>query len=559
MQPFMDQDVVLSLNLSQGSSAVLFVGGELVAAVEEERLNRIKLTRKFPEKSVLDVLSLAAVEPKDVCRVLVASRITPNWISMRFLQEYHEKEAYNCFSRLLYCVVAEQFTMRQTGLIHLEGGLVKSFVADRLKELGIRAPITMYDHHLSHCYSAYSTAPFDHSLALSMDAMGDGISCMVALGDAGQLRQVDEMSGFRTPAFIYSQVTQLLGFTPTKHEGKLTGLAALGDPGKTESIVRKLMWLDGDRFGIATTSNKDHPVYVELMKHTPQDIAAGLQFVFEDIIVQFARQCLRKYNRHNIVLAGGVFANVKLNQRIHGIPEVDNIFVFPNMGDGGLPCGAGFAYYKRKPRPLENVYLGRSYDDNYCEKALINSGLSYRRPADIEMNVANMLAHGKVVARHSGRMEYGPRALGNRSILYQASDPSVNAWLNKHLKRTEFMPFAPSTIAEHAGDYYKNVEGACETAKYMTITFDCTAKCKEKQPACVHVDNTARPQLVDARSNPSYYRILKNYYDLTGVPTILNTSFNVHEEPIVSTPEDAIKSYRQCKFDALALGPFLVD
>lgn len=555
----MDQDVVLSLNLSQDSSAAVFVGGELVAAVEEERLNRIKLTRKFPEKSTLDVLSLASVEPRDVGRVLVASRITPNWISMRFLQEYHEKEAYNCFSPLLYCVVAEQFTMRRTGLIHLEGWLVKSFVADRLKKLGIRAPITMFDHHLSHCYSAYSAAPFDHSLALSMDAMGDGISCMVALGDEGEMRPVEEMSGFRTPAFIYSQVTQLLGYTPTKHEGKLTGLAALGDPGKTEHIVRKLIWLADGKFGIAKTSNKGHPLYTELMKHSPQHIAAGLQYVFEDVIVEYARQCLRKYNRRNIVLAGGVFGNVKLNQRIHEIPEVENIFVFPNMGDGGLPSGAGFAYYKRKPRPLDNVYLGRAYGDAYCEKVLVGSGLPFRRPADIEGDVAKLLAAGKVVARHNGRMEYGPRALGNRSILYQASDPSVNDWLNKHLKRTEFMPFAPSTMAEHADDYYKNVEGARETAKYMTITFDCTAKGREKQPACVHVDNTARPQLVDERSNPSYYRILKNYYELTGVPTVLNTSFNVHEEPIVSTPEDAIKSYRQCELDALSLGPFLVE
>lgn len=531
--------------------------GKLAVAVGEERLNREKFTRAFPHKSIQEVMALTGVSGKDISSVVLASRITPNWISLR-MPAFHAHESTNMFSPLLYWVVRQQIIFRNTGLIHLEAQMVKQYVKKQMKDFLIDAPIHCIDHHISHAYSAYSAAPFDGSLVVTMDAMGDGISCMTCLGDEGILKSVDEMNGFRTPAFIYSMVTQLLGFTPSRHEGKITGLAAYGDPKVLEAEFRQLMDYRDGRYQVRKMTNPSDPIFQRIMKHTQEDIAAGLQFVFEDIIVRYIKSQMDRHGRRKVAVAGGVFANVKLNQRIHEEARTESLFVFPNMGDGGLPVGGGFAFLRKKPTMIDSIYLGKEWSEKEIASALSAAGLKAEPRKKVENEVARLLAEGKVVGRFMGKMEYGPRALGNRSILAKADDISINHWLNNRLKRTEFMPFAPSTLMEHADRYYTGIGGARDTARHMTITFGCTEESKKSQPACVHVDNTARPQLVDKHDNPSYHAIISRYHEITGVASVLNTSFNVHEEPIVSSPDDAIKSFRQCKLDALAIGNFLV-
>jgi carbamoyltransferase len=252
---------------------------------------------------------------------------------------------------------------------------------------------------------------------------------------------------------------------------------------------------------------------------------------------------------------------VKLNQRIREIEGVEGIFVYPNMGDGGCATGAALlASGKRvsSARLLENVYHGPEYSDGEIVAALKSHGLLYHSMQDIEPKIATLLSNDHIVARFAGRMEYGPRALGNRSILYPASDPAVNRWLNTQLGRTEFMPFAPAVLAEHAGTLFHNLSGCEKAAEFMTITFDCTERMKRLCPAAVHIDETARPQLVSPSTNPSFCRVLEAYYDLTGVPAVINTSFNMHEEPIVCSPEDAIRAFLQGNIDFLAIGSYLV-
>ncbi|MEO5375149.1 MAG: hypothetical protein H7840_12860 [Alphaproteobacteria bacterium] len=549
--------VVLSLSLSYDSGAALFVDGRLVAAVGEERLNRIKNTRDFPALAIGECLALAGLRPEDVGLVLLASRITPNWLSLK-LARFHQKESENLFSPLLYPVVIEQYLARRTGLIALEAELVKSHVRGRLEKLGISARIVTLDHHTSHAYSVYSAAHFDNSLVITIDAMGDGISAAAFVGDGGRLRQIDEMSGFSTPAFVYSQVTQLLGFRPSRHEGKITGLAAFGDPGATSPLFRQIMRYEKGRFRVRRISSTRHPLYTELMRHSREDIAAGVQSVLEEVIVAYVRHLMAATGRRRLACAGGVFANVKLNQRLAEIEGIDQIFVFPNMGDGGLPVGAGYAHFQTIPAGIDNIYLGRAPTGDDCLAAIRKSGLPFDRPDDIAGEAARLLADGKVVARCDGRMEYGPRALGNRSIMAKGDDVAINDWLNKRLRRTEFMPFAPSTLDEHADRYYLNLDKARVSARYMTVTFDCTEESRRMQAGCVHRDGTARPQLVTARDNPAYHAIIEGFRRLTGVASILNTSFNVHEEPIVNGPDDALKAFRQCRLDALILGPFLV-
>ena len=233
------------------------------------------------------------------------------------------------------------------------------------------------------------------------------------------------------------------------------------------------------------------------------------------------------------------------------------------MGDEGTGLGAALlaAHQQRPFAPfrLRNVYLGPEYTQDQMRAALEEAGLEYEEftPERLDRRLGELLHEGLIIARYQGRMEFGPRALGNRSILYHAGDPSANDWLNRQLKRSEFMPFAPITLAEHGNDCYHGLAGCEHAAEFMTITFDATESMRRQSPACVHVDGTARPQLVSEFSNRSIYWTLRHYHELSGNPTIINTSFNMHEEPIVCTPAEAVKAFQSANLDALAMGEFL--
>jgi carbamoyltransferase len=238
------------------------------------------------------------------------------------------------------------------------------------------------------------------------------------------------------------------------------------------------------------------------------------------------------------------------------------------MSDEGLAVGAALARWAEAlrwkgeiPRTeiARDVYLGWEFTSDEIEAEVRKAGLEFCRSENVEKEIAELLADGYVVARFNGRMEYGPRALGNRSILYQPADQSVNDWLNANLVRTEYMPFAPSTLAEYAEQCFIGVEGAFDAARFMTITFNCTDWMKENCPGVVHVDGTARPQLVRREDNLSFYRIIEEFHRLTGLPAIINTSFNMHEEPIVSTPLDAIRAFQSGHLDYLAMNNVLVQ
>jgi carbamoyltransferase len=297
------------------------------------------------------------------------------------------------------------------------------------------------------------------------------------------------------------------------------------------------------------------------------DLAASVQLLLEDIGLAFIRHWLLKTGLRKIAVAGGVFANVKLNQRIHELEEVDEFFVHPAMDDSGLCVGSALAAFAEQPgdceaslsQRLKNVYFGPNYSHTEIEQAIQSFGYPAVYDTEITETIAKLLAQGQVVARFTGRMEYGPRALGHRSILYQTTDPSVNDWLNDHLKRTEFMPFAPATLFEYADECYENIQGAEDAARFMTITFQCTDRMRTESPGVVHVDNTARPQIVDPQTAPDFYNILKAYHRLTGIPSLINTSFNMHGEPIVCSPQDALRSFQQGKLAYLALENWLVS
>lgn len=546
--------------------------GKLIYAVDEERLSRIKSHPGFPENSINRIIS----EHGDSIDAIAVGGIVTPFILTRIFRHLHIIESeilsgkddmralisnFIKFKLRLSSIKPDFFfsILQRPFLVHL---LMKG-LPKNLK----RKPLIFVDHHLAHASSAYFTSGREKVLCITADGYGDGVSLTVNVCENGDIKRVYEIDGYNSFGTFYSLITIMLGFKSHRHEGKITGLAAYGNAGNVS--VKFPFVIKGGRIsytgewgwkGIKKIAEK-------LRGYSREDIAAWLQENLEMEICKIVKKYVKETGIRDVVLAGGVFANVKLNQRICEFPEVKSVYIFPDMGDGGLSAGAALYLWSKRMKSekselkyqnLNHVYLGWEYSNKEIERELIKHGLYYKFYREIEPRIAKLLSEGKTVARFTGKMEFGPRALGNRSVLYQATDPTVNDWLNKKLGRTEFMPFAPSTLIEHASSSYKDYRKALHAAQFMTITFHCTDWMKEKCPGAVHVDGTARPQLISKKYNPSFYRIIDEYRKITGIPTIINTSFNMHEEPIVENPCDAIKAFVSAKLDYLAIGNYLV-
>ena len=303
----------------------------------------------------------------------------------------------------------------------------------------------------------------------------------------------------------------------------------------------------------------------ELSKHSPQPhaLAGTAQKIIEEVATSLIEARMKTNQMTFLAAAGGVFANVSLNQKISSLPSVENFFVHPNMGDGGGAFGAAMLSLRQSvttkvTKKIDDVYWGPSYSDGVISEEIEQMGLNPCRLMNIEEKIAELLIDGLVVGRFNGRMEYGPRALCNRSILVSATDADINDTLNARLRRTEFMPFAPVVLLEHGPELFVDFAKSINMTQFMTITLEVKERWRSKIPAVVHVDGTARPLWVSRESNPSAYAVLVNYYEKTGIPALINTSFNKHEEPIVCTPREAISSWQEGCVDALAMGPFLL-
>ena len=434
-------------------------------------------------------------------------------------------------------------------------------------------------HHDSHAGSAYYPAGFTEATAMTLDGQGDDRYSSGFYHGSGASLSPRRMFYLNEVAVGYAYIltTGMLGFHAGRHAGKVTGLAAYGE--RDERCLDEMErffaenWQSKPEGGHLTYANwllyhPDGKARLRAMRterfgaFSDRQLAYAVQHHLERTVLDLIRAEVPDPKGKQIALAGGVFANVRLNQKIKEL-GFSRIYIQPAMSDTGLSLGAALSVVADRhgvgPRRLESVYLGPGFDPDEIRSELERLGVSYTEPSRIEETVAERLAEGRVVARFGGRLEYGPRALGNRSILYKTDDPAVNDWLNRKLNRSEFMPFAPVTLAERASEMYERLEGAEFTSKFMNITFDCTEAMKRLSPACVHVDGTARPQILSEKDNPSYHAILSQFERLTGCPSLVNTSFNLHEEPIVHTPEDAVRAFHQSELDDLAIGPFLVS
>ena len=551
--------LVLAIHEDTNANAALVRGGDIVAAVAEERLTRTKYQAGFPARAVDEVLRLGGVSLADVDVVAAGNRthFAPRLLGAGAIEGEHDLfgPRHRAWQRL-------QARFARDGL--LARGAERLSAALLARRFG--REVELVDHHTAHAYSAYLTSGFPEALAVSIDNLGDGFAARVFRCRAGRCEPLWGSDACGSPGQFYGEVAQLLGFHVLM-AGKVTGLAARGDPRRAYGIVRRLIRLDRDdtdfRLAPGWARARRRGLCHTLAGYSREDVAAAAQQRLEDLVVAYVRRALRETGDRHVVLAGGVFANVLVNQRLWQLPEIDGLFVHPAMSDQGIAAGAALTVVAQRqplaPKPIDHVFLGAGYDEAAIGATLERARVPAERCDDIEARIAALIIEGKVVARFAGRMEYGPRALGHRSILVATRDPAVNDWLNARLARSEFMPFAPATLAEHAAECYADYgDGVAHTARFMTVTLRCTPAMRRLSPAVVHIDGTARPQVVHEAHTPGFHRILRLVHERTGVPSVVNTSFNRHGEPLVNTPEDALRCFRRGRLDALAIGPFLV-
>jgi len=595
--------------LDKDSTVTLVEDGRILYAAAEERFTRQKLQDGFPWRALQDAFDVTGTSPEDIAEVVypflpweeetrlfeanlaaerelldeartfqtdrlitdARDRVPTRRRPIPGLSDPNERFDKGVFKKLAYHVLAQDSVISRNVAKYQSGRWGKDAreyhrhwheeLESALTEICLRRKLTRVEHHASHAANAYYTSGFNEALVVTLDGYGSGLAGSISVGRDGKVTRIHALPYPHSLGTFYESVTSGLGFRPSRHEGKIVGLAAYGDPSVLrEALLCRFRIADGD-FRILENNN----IYFArlLASEFPKiDVAAAYQHVLETVACGYVEHYLRKTGLRNLVLSGGVVANVKLNQRLRELDGVEGTFIHPNMGDGGCGTGAALMRFEGHPQlrePLSDVFLGPDFTDREMAEACVRAQLPFEQCRPLEPRIAELIATGHVIARFNGRMEYGPRALGNRSILYHAKNPDVNQWLNQRLGRTEFMPFAPATVFENRHECYDDIDGAEYAAQFMTVTFDCTAAMRRDSPAAVHVDGTARPQLVTKTSNPSFYRILTEYHRLTGIPSVINTSFNMHEEPIVCTPDDAIRAFLQGNLDYLAMGDFLIE
>jgi carbamoyltransferase len=549
------------------SSVALLDGTRIVSFVEEERFNRRKHTGAFPDLALGHVLREHNLDLSDIDEVVFF--IKP-W---QFLV-FRTARMLQFLPRSLVQVPTHRPSVAKN-LLTLNHHLRHNNLASRRPP---KFQLRYVDHHLAHAASAFYLSDFEEAAILSLDGMGEDITTWFGHGQGTRIQRRHCVRLPHSLGLFYSAVTAYLGFKPWGGEGKVMGLAPYGDPERYDERMRRVIhWtedghfkLDLSYFDFQVTGGQRwvSPAFEalfgpprvpesELTQHH-EDIAAALQRVVEDASLALARHLHRLVPSRNLCLAGGVALNSVLNGRIFREGPFENIFIQPAANDAGTALGAALhvAHVRHKLARAEQpdaVYLGPEYSTDACAAAA--SGLIVERPASIVQRTAELLAEGKIVGWFQGRMEVGPRSLGNRSILADPRDPTMKDTLNLRVKHREsFRPFAPSVVEEAASRYFDGI-GA---SPHMLLVFPVRAECRPQLPAITHVDGTARVQTVSRRANPRYYDLLEAFGRRTGVPILLNTSFNVRGEPIVCSPQDAVDCFRGTEMDYLVLGDLLV-
>jgi carbamoyltransferase len=547
------------------SSAAVFDDYAMIAAVAEERLTRVKGSgESVPWLAIDEVLRVAGWSRRDVDAIALTRGFHPT---------YHLRVPL--WRELRYSVERARGTgrdQRDLAILsrrHGTSDTLQLFHAERfLRDSAFRPETRIHfaNHHESHALAALFYTDWSDALIYTSDGIGDNVSYSMRFLKGGRLEchYGDDRWLTRTLketglASAYGYATVACGFKMLRHEGKLTGLSAYGEPKLADEMAACFRFNGND--GLIETDFRNWAAmrekFLAICKgHDRETIAASIQKVAEEFTVQSVRWWLARSGARRLALAGGLFANVRLNRLLAESLPLDEVFIFPAMGDDGLPVGAALALLHARDgtekwlqhrRRLDNVYLGRDYD-GAIDDTLSAAGMRRLSGRPVETAV-DLIRAGKAGAIYAGRMEFGPRALGARSIIASPHDHAINDNLNKRLDRSEFMPFAPYVLEEDADRVFEISGVNRYAAHFMTITCAVKPDWRTRIPAVVHVDGTARPQIVRDEDNPLFAGILRRFRDQTGLPVLINTSFNVHEEPIVNRPEECLQALQDGRVD----------
>src|SRR5450432_3101863 len=577
---------ILGINAYHGNaSAAIVCDGQLIAAVEEERFNRVKYAAGFPVQAIRYCLQEAGLTLSDIDHVAIP------------------RNPYaRLFTKLIYSARMPSFARQRAKVLATFTGipeaLAAAFDTDPRK---LKAKFHRIEHHQAHLASSFFVSPFERAALLSADGLGDFASSMWGVGEGSRMTVHGSVAFPHSLGLFYSAVTQFLGFLKFGDEYKVMGLGAYGQPDRLEAfrdIVHfdensrangfrlgldyfthhrtgpEMTWADADK--TPTLGKMFSPEMARLLgpvRHPDEPIeqrhknlASSLQARLEEVYLGMLRKLSKETGLKSVCLAGGVAFNCVANGKIFDSTGFENVYVHPAAGDGGLSVGAAFYVWHQilgQPRAfvMNHAYWGPGYSRDETRRAIDVSAIAHNgysvselAEPDLMRSTAQIIADGKILGWFQGRAEWGPRALGNRSIVADPRRPGMKEILNRRIKHREiFRPFAPSILAEFTADYFEK----SHPSPFMTLAYSVRPEMREKIPAPTHVDGTGRLQTVTREANPRYWQLIKAFENLTGVPVVLNTSFN-DNEPIVCRPEEAIDCFLRTEMDALVLNDFLI-
>lgn len=551
------------------SAAALVVDGELVCFIEEERLNR----QKHGKVAAIDnPHQLPAQAMRKCLEVAGLSFAEVDCFAYSFAQE----------GRLQNIGVDKYFKPGDWGSEEGENLFHQSLqkvpaALDELAGVTVSDRLIWVDHHLAHAASAFLCSPFKEALVLVVDGIGEFASISAYVGRHNQLGKIFSLGYPHSLGFLWEKFCKFLGFS--EHDAcKLMGLSSYGDPEKMREQFARVAWPDQDtlfavnndftRFRdedmaplqeiFGPSRSKDAPIE---MRH--KDIAATLQEFTQNMILELAVRLKKQFRINKLCLAGGTALNCVANTVLQKQGAFPDMFVQPAANDAGTALGAALyawcgVHEQHRNFSMNHAYFGPEYREDEIKRAIKMADLNAEKVADAPLRAAKMIADGRIVGWFNGRMEVGPRALGNRSLLADPRRADMRDILNRKIKhREDFRPFAPSVLQEKAGEWF-DLPGRSPAAEFMLFAYPTRKKYHEKIPAVIHVDRTSRIQVVNRETNPSYHALISEFERLTGIPLVLNTSFN-DSEPIVMSPDDAIRTFLKTGIDALFLGDYLIE
>ncbi|MEK7149425.1 MAG: carbamoyltransferase C-terminal domain-containing protein [Patescibacteria group bacterium] len=570
---------ILGINAYHGdSSAALLKDGKLVAALEEERIRRIKHWAGFPSEAIKFCLDYAGIGIKDVDYIA---------ISRNPFARFHKK-----IIRIILRLPKFSFLKSRLNNIKklksIKENLAEIFNVNRRE---IKAEVVNVEHHRAHLSSSFFFSPFKEAAVVSIDGFGDFVSTMAGVGKDNRIKINDLVEFPYSLGIFYTALTQFLGFWKYGDEYKVMGLSAFGNPvylDKMKKIVKlknngffeldtsyflhdkegvEMTWLDGEPKIGKLFSDKLVELFGEPRKENEEvgekfkDIAASVQAMYEEAFFHILNNLYKKTKMKNIALAGGCIQNSLANGKIYEKTPFKNVFIPPAAHDAGGAMGSAMYVWnqileKERNFVMMSPFWGPEYDEKYLEKYLNKAELKYERLEnnDLIKKVAKFLADSKIIGWFQGRTEWGPRALGNRSILANPCNPKMKDILNLKIKKREsFRPFAPSILEEEVLNYFEENK----PVSFMEKVYEIKEEKRKLIPAVTHIDGTGRLQTVSRKDNPLYYDLIKEFGRLTGVPILINTSFN-ENEPIVNKPEEAIDCFLRTDMDVLVLGNYIV-